>query len=162
MDFSVAMHLAPTQKSVNGYANDAVKNFKRLTKLELDYSLKSLRHLDKVLQTWRGQGAKISDINKTLFSFGSYAGQVVLRHTDGSWQENEDDPFADLQGKLIFVRLRSGERWNPIEHGFQIMMGNPEGYYESAVELLEGIGINTEIARPRPAPKISWLKRLFS
>ncbi len=162
MDFSIAMHLAPSPKSVAGYANDAVKNFKRMTKVELDYSLKSLRYLDKILQSWRAQGANISDINKTLFSFGSYAGQVVLRHTDGSWQEDKDDPFADLQGKLIHLRLSNGARWDPIAHGFQIMMGNPEGFYEAAVELLESIGIDTEIAQPRPEQKTSWFKRFFS
>lgn len=138
MDFTVAMHLAPGPETVKDYASDAVKNFARMNKVNLDYSVESLKHLDQLLNEWREQGAPISAINKSLFAMGSYAGEVLLKQRNGVWIVPAEDISAGLIAKLLCIRLENGLIWHPIYNGFLIMMGGAEhNFYDSIQPFLQ-------------------------
>lgn len=118
------MHLAPDHASVKGYASDAIKNFRKLEKAELDYSLDSLRHIDALLLDWKRQGAPVSQINKSLFAMGSYAGETLLRLKAGLWQAASED--TDSQRRFLYLRFDDGREWHPIYQVFAMMFAPPE------------------------------------
>ena len=45
----------------------------------------------ELLLGWREQGANVNEIGKTLFMFGSYAGEVLRNIEPGKWFKPEDD-----------------------------------------------------------------------
>lgn len=118
------MHLAPDHASVKGYASDAIKNFRKLEKAELDYSLDSLRQIDALLLDWKRQGAPVSQINKSLFAMGSYAGETLLRLKAGRWQAASED--TDSQRRFLYLRFDDGREWHPIYQVFAMMLAPPE------------------------------------
>jgi len=118
------MHLAPDHASVKGYASDAIKNFRKLEKAELDYSLDSLRHIDALLLDWKRQGAPVSQINKSLFAMGSYAGETLLKLKAGRWQAASED--TDSQRRFLYLRFDDGREWHPIYQVFAMMFAPPE------------------------------------
>ncbi len=127
MSTTIAMHLAPDHASVRGYADDAVKNFRKIENIELDYSLDSLKQIDDLLLDWKQRGAPLSQINKSLFAMGSYAGETLLKIKGGSWQaastQRDDD---DAQRRFLYLRLNDGTEWFPIYQVFALMMAPAE------------------------------------
>ncbi len=120
------MHLAPNQQTVKTYAAEAVKNFLQIESTNLDYSIASLKHLDRILQEWKEQNAPVSALNKSLFAMGSYAGEVLIRNRPGKWQEAASKNTKDLQKAFMTVKLDNGLEWNPIYNAFLIMLSPPE------------------------------------
>lgn len=106
MTTTIATHLAPDHASVKGYASDAIKNFRKLEKAELDYSLDSLRQIDALLLDWKRQGAPVSQINKSLFAMGSYAGETLLRLKARRWQAASEE--TDSQRRFLYLRFDDG------------------------------------------------------
>lgn len=78
-----------------------------------DFSLESLRHLDRFFDTERtGLLAEHEDRGVVLFTLGAYLGQVALRVHGGTWQVDEQDPKAELHVKVL---LKTGQAFQPVQ-----------------------------------------------
>jgi hypothetical protein len=99
------------------FAASTVKNVEKLNNLELDYSVDSLKHIDEILEGFRAERVTVEDIELTIFCFGCYVGEVIVRNNRGArWTglaENESESESDLDTGMV-VRLASGSILNPI------------------------------------------------
>jgi len=108
------LDIAPAIETVRDYADDAVRNMQRVYGVGLDYSVDSLLHVDRVLAEWRDAGAPADAVTKSLYAFGSYAGEVLRQQEPGRWTEPPHAPHGDLDSLFLFVRLLDGREWAPI------------------------------------------------
>jgi hypothetical protein len=97
------------------FAANMVDRVKKLDDVTLDYSVGSLRHIDDILERFHNEGVTVEDVALTLFGFGCYVGEVIVRNNRGArWiglSENETE--SDLDSGMI-VNLASGTIVNPI------------------------------------------------
>lgn len=84
-----------------------VRAFKSLG-LNLDYSVDSVKHVDKLLDDQFENGIPVANglfsenMGKKLFSLGAYVGKVVIANVDGtSWSIDEDDPAQELNARIV-------------------------------------------------------------
>lgn len=78
----------------------------------LDYSVASLEVVDRLLGRFYEAGDDPERMSETLFVFGSYIGEVIVRQAAGSWVTvAEDHPMG---GGWPLVELGQGELVNPI------------------------------------------------
>jgi hypothetical protein len=110
------LDIAPDHRSVAGYAEDTIRNMQRVYQVEMDWSLESLAHIDRVLGEWHAGGAPMEKVNKSLYSMGSYAGQVLLRLAPGRWVDpsDDDEQVEEMDDIFLMVELDNGRTWRPI------------------------------------------------
>lgn len=148
--------MASLKKDIKRSANWLVKAFGTLDK-ELDFSVKSVEHIETVLteQFENGQpkpdGLFANGLGGKLFAISSYIGEVVIRNTKATkWVTDDKDPQGEINIKLVSAngtemfpahrvinRVQNGEEDN-IYHYTAIAVKNfmyfdgeiPEGFIE--------------------------------
>lgn len=88
-------------------AKEAVKSAREIFKVDLDFSPKSVKHIDKIID--EGWGAplgerKAYEFAMSILTLGSYLGEVIIKHLGGRWQEasQESNPVEKmLQSKIV-------------------------------------------------------------
>lgn len=101
---------------------------------EADYSLESLRELDRFFDDHAPNGHAVpggllsENLGSRLFALGSYVGEVVIRAYGGEWRANDNDPEGEL---TIAVVLPSGTTMWPIQRVMRrFKNGNEDGIYD--------------------------------
>jgi len=136
----IPLHFQPSTETVRDYAGDAIENMRKMYGADLsDLSPASLRRIDSTLAEWKAGGAQTSQVAKSIYAFGSLAGEVLLKARSGTWfkpdQPIDENDFYEYP--FLAVRLSNGAIWRPITIGFQIMDGEPNAsYWKSFAELL--------------------------
>jgi len=121
-----SLKFAPGLDTVEGYAEDTVRNMQRIYGIAMDYSPESLAHVDRVLAEWREQGVHIDAVTKSIFSMGSYAGEVVRRHSRGRWTKpRADSVHADIEEWFVAIELANGRRWAPVALCIRVLLDGP-------------------------------------
>ena len=128
----IDMKIAPGASTVHDYAGDAVRNMQRVYGIQMDYSVASLEAVDRVLTEWRDGGAPVEAVTKSLYAFGSYAGEVLLRHVPGRWIDPKQEAYGDLDSLFLFVKLADGEEWRPITLAFRALLEGPQHSFSSS------------------------------
>jgi hypothetical protein len=123
----ISLEFAPAPSTVQGYAEDAIRNMQRIYGVTLDYSIRSLGQIDSVLSEWHDKEAPVEAVTKSLFAFGSYAGEVMLQQEAGRWIEPPRESYGEIDTLFMFVRLNDGREWRPIAIAFLAIM-NGSGY----------------------------------
>ena len=125
---AMRLDIAPAPTTVAAYAQDTVRNMARVYKIELDWSIDSLAHVDRALAEWHAKGAPLDAVNKSLYAMGSYAGEVMLRHARGRWAAapGRQDPSGDIDDAFLVVELEGGRRWAPIALCVHALLSGPE------------------------------------
>jgi hypothetical protein len=109
----------PIPENAQGYAESAVNATKRIDKLDLDYSPKSLEIVDGILDRFHRDRVPVDQIAAALFAFGCYVGEVFVRHCGGIWRKEDDTEMAGLAGFFIVVELPNNKICNPIGKVFK-------------------------------------------
>lgn len=52
----------------------------------LDYSPRSIALVEDIVDSFRAEGATDQDMAEALVAFGCYVGEILVRHTGGSWR----------------------------------------------------------------------------
>ena len=122
----------PTPEFAAKHADVAVTAVKEVEGIALDYSPQSLAVIDRIIQSFRAQGSTENDVKETIFSFGCYAGEVLVRATQGRWCESKDVMSADVAEMFPFmvVQLPSDKVWNPIAKAFKQLANGSEDSLE--------------------------------
>ncbi|MDB4893040.1 MAG: hypothetical protein JWL61_4895 [Gemmatimonadetes bacterium] len=133
----IRLDIAPDLASACGYAGDAVRNMEKIYGVRLNYSLASLAQVDRTLGEWREGGATLEAVTKSLYAFGSYAGEVLLRYARGRWTEPKEEQYGNIDDLFLFVTLHDGREWRPIAIAVHALLDGPEfSLDKSARELL--------------------------
>jgi len=99
--------MASLKKDIKKSANWLVTAFGALDK-ELDFSVKSVEHIETVLTEQFEDGQPKSDglfangLGGKLFAISSYIGEVVIRNTKATkWVTDDKDPQGEINIKLV-------------------------------------------------------------
>lgn len=97
-------------------AQRVVDSARKISGVVLDYNPASLRDVDGILD---GFGEPGSDaVAETIFAFGCYIGEVLVRHGGYRWVRTPAELTATL-GPLTVYRESTGAHVNPIGKAFQ-------------------------------------------
>lgn len=121
------MHLRlqfpPTPENAAKLAELAVQAARNVDGIELDYSPKSLASVDRILGNFHAEGLSENQIGETVFSFGCYVGEVLVRNHSGRWAMPDSSFLGKLGGgaNMMCVELPNGSTWNPIGKAFKLL-----------------------------------------
>jgi hypothetical protein len=104
----------PTPAYAGAFAADIVKATLNISGVELDYSRDSLSRVDAVLENLRSDGPPVDQVRETLFGFGCYVGEVMVRHAGGRWDVPQSIEEKNFLGWPLLVRFADGRSANPI------------------------------------------------
>lgn len=113
-DGAIRLDIAPTRATAAVHAEDAVRLMREIHHVQMDGSVASLKHIDRVIRGWHGNGLRAERMSKSLYAVACYAGQAMLREAKGQWAEPLDDDPADFDGLFLSIHLDDGREWNPI------------------------------------------------
>ncbi|ROR44643.1 hypothetical protein [Kitasatospora cineracea] len=119
------LRYAPRAVNAGRFAADIVTSAAQVSGVRLDYSVGSLAAVDEIIEDFRGSGIDSGQVGETLFGFGCYVGEVMVRQGGASWREvgGEEVPVF---GFPLVVQLPSGQVCNPIGKVFKRMDNGPE------------------------------------
>ena len=110
---------APTPVNVPLLAQSCVDAAKKVSGFELDYTPASLALLQEQIERFRAGGVRLEKVSSTLFCFGCYLGEVLIRNLGGRWVEEESSPMKGLAGWPLVTLMDNGSCWNPIGRVFK-------------------------------------------
>ncbi|MEU3980395.1 hypothetical protein AB0F77_09830 [Streptomyces sp. NPDC026672] len=95
-------------------------------RLPLDYSVRSLRLVDFLIDGLRKGGADPERVREPLLGLGAYVGEVLVRRAGAVWVDLDAEQ-RDRFGQPVGVRLPDGRLWNPLGRvGNRFRSGAPE------------------------------------
>jgi hypothetical protein len=104
----------------------------------LDFSPGSLEDLDGLVETLREDGLTGEDAAESLFIFGCYLGQVMVKALRGRWEATPRTALADISPWPMVVVLPGGSAWDAIGKAYKrLELGDSEylpAYFAAAAE----------------------------
>ncbi len=99
------------------WAADTVATMREGARLYLDYSTQSLWRADRMIEELRREQTPYPAVESVLRGFGAYAGEVIVRGTEGAaeWLET---------GGGYWVRTADGRLWDPVEEARRCFAGH--------------------------------------
>jgi len=101
------------------FSDDIVGVARRVSGVELDYSVASLDHVDALITGFRAQGVTEERFAETLFGFGCYVGEVMVRQAGGSWTSSVGTALEAYASFPLLVSLPADNLSNPIGKVFK-------------------------------------------
>lgn len=101
------------------FADDIVDVARRVSGVDLDYSIASLDHVDALIAGFRSQGVTEERFAETLFGFGCYVGEVMVRCAEGSWTTSVGTALEAYASFPLLVSLPPDNLSNPIGKVFK-------------------------------------------
>jgi hypothetical protein len=115
----------PVPEHAADLAETCVAAANQISGLVLDYSPGSLDLVDRQMDTFAADGHDSSVLASTLFAFGCYVGEVLVRNLGGRWVSVEKPVMKDRAGFPMVVMMDSGDWWNPIGKVFKRLDDGP-------------------------------------
>ncbi|MFF9240670.1 hypothetical protein ACF1AY_30350 [Streptomyces sp. NPDC014776] len=111
------MHTAhehrPHAREMRPHAAAFVARATARNRLPLDYSVRSLRVVDFIVDGLRKGGAEPDRVAGTLFGLGAYVGEVLVRRAGAAWVDLDAEQRVYF-GQAVGVRMPDGRVWNPL------------------------------------------------
>lgn len=121
------------KKDIQGGAEWTVNAFKALGK-NLDYSVKSVEHIELLLDEQFKNGQPVKDglfsngLGGKAFSIASYIGEVIIRNTKNtSWEFDPNDPNNEMN--MMVSSKNKSKIWPMQKLGKRIQNGNEDNIY---------------------------------
>lgn len=114
----------PTPENASKLAQIVVDVTKNVENIDLDYSPDSLRHVDQIVNRFHDEGLTENQIGETVFTFGCYVGEILVRNNAGVWKLPKQSLIAKfLRGdeNMMVVELPNGTVCNPIGKTFKLL-----------------------------------------
>lgn len=106
-------------------------------RLPLDYSVASLRVVDRITDGLRADGPGRETVARELFWLGAYAGEVFVRRAGAEWVDL-DRGQQELFGQPVGIRMPDGRVWNPLGKVANRFAVGPEESVRQMYFLLHG------------------------
>jgi hypothetical protein len=108
-----------TPENAAQIADLMVEPAQRISKVNLDYSIASLKHVDRIVRRmWREVG-RVGRATETLFGFGCYIGEVIVRNHGGQWRATKETSLRDTTRMPLVIELEPGTFCDPIGQVFE-------------------------------------------
>lgn len=135
MELRLKHELTPSNAPV--FADDIVTAAASVSGVRLDYTPDSLTLVDNILDEFRSEGLTSEKVAETVFGFGCYVGEVLVRHGGGRWRETtEQEQEQGLVGWPMLIEFTERHWSNPIGKAFKRLANGPEDslrYFYEAV-----------------------------
>jgi hypothetical protein len=131
----------PAPEFMADHASHLVRAAETIEGERLDYEIASLGTVDRILGRFHDDHQDSRLIAETLFLFGAYIGEVIVRQADGSWiAPASHEPMG---GGWPVVRLDRGGIVNPIGKAFKRVEYGPGDsityFYDALVRSPDGL-----------------------
>jgi hypothetical protein len=137
---NLCLQFAPTPENAAAHAQLAVDAARNVDRVALDYSPQSLAEVDRIIGKFHAQKMRADQIGETVFSFGCYVGEVLVRNLGGTWKNPERSFLSRLglgNSNMMVVGMPNGIVWNPIGKTFKLLENGKEDsvsyFYDVAV-----------------------------
>ncbi|MEU6574968.1 hypothetical protein [Streptomyces sp. NPDC046805] len=128
----------PCAGEMRSYAAAFVVRVTARNRLPLDYSERSLRVVDFLIDGLRKGGAERERARETLFGLGAYVGEVLVRRAGAVWVDFDAEQRAYF-GQMVGVRMPDGRVWNPLgKVDNRFVVGGPEDSLQRFYLMLHG------------------------
>ncbi|WP_260326820.1 hypothetical protein [Streptomyces sp. TLI_185] len=128
----------PSADEMRSYAAALVARVTARNRLPLDYSERSLRVVDFLIDGLRKGGADRERARETLYGLGAYLGEVLVRRAGAVWVDFDADQRAYF-GQPVGVRMPDGRVWNPLGKVLnRFEAGGPEDSLQRFYLMLHG------------------------
>ncbi|SMQ67690.1 hypothetical protein SAMN06295943_1225 [Agreia sp. VKM Ac-1783] len=101
------------------FSDDIVAVARSVSGIDLDYSVDSLEQVDSLIAGFRAQGVTEERFAETLFGFGCYVGEVMVRHAGGVWTTSAGTALEAYASFPLLVSLPPQNLSNPIGKVFK-------------------------------------------
>ena len=125
-----------TVRDARALAASAIPMAKKAQNVDLDFSPASLEAIDTIVLDMRDEGTPPAAAAQVLLVLGCYVGEVLVRNTDGLW----DEPNAAEQqagARLPGIRGKSGRFYDPVGQVFRLLQeggGESLAFYFAVVK----------------------------
>ncbi|WP_030806588.1 hypothetical protein [Streptomyces sp. NRRL F-2799] len=103
----------PCADEMRSYAADFLARATARNRLPLDYSERSLRVVDFLIDGLRKGAADRAGARNALLGLGAYVGEVLVRRAGAVWVDFDADQRVYF-GQPVGVRMPDGRVWNPL------------------------------------------------
>ena len=110
----IRLRYPATPENARDHAAIAVRLAREEWDTELDYSRASLEALDAEIDGLREQGQDGEQAAETLFVFGCYLGEVLIRELGGAWAPTGRSALRGVSPWPMVVVLPDGSSWDVI------------------------------------------------
>jgi hypothetical protein len=107
----------PSVESASRFAADSVAAAAEISGVHLDYSLESLQAVDDILEAMRRDGMTSARMGETMFGFGCYIGDVLVRSAGARWVDAAGTEMNGI-GFPMVVQLPNGRPFDAIGLAF--------------------------------------------
>lgn len=134
----------PTPEFAAIHAQIAVDAARDIDHVALDYSPASLAEVDRILGKFHAEGLTTDQMGATVFSFGCYVGEILVRNNSGKWMMPPQTALSKLgfsDSNMMVVQLPNGGVWNPIMKAFKLLENGESdsvAYFYRVAVLREG------------------------
>ncbi len=119
------------------HAISIIATAKDLSGIDLDFTPESIARIDELIEGFRNEGLSVNKVGATLFSFGCYIGEMLVRHHSGVWRNTEDTPMKGVAGAPLVVEFPNGFICSPIGKAYKRMEHGAEDslayFYQASV-----------------------------
>lgn len=119
---SLRLPVPPEPEYAAALADRVVVASRSVSGVELDYHPASLSAVDAILDGFSASGS--DTLAETIFAFGCYIGEVMVRHAGFRWVQTPSELTGTL-GPLTVYRESSGAHVNPIGKAFKRVDNGP-------------------------------------
>lgn len=103
----------PGAAGMREFTKDFVEQLTDGNRLPLDYSVRSLRVVDFIVDGLRRSRPEQERVERTLFGLGAYVGEVLVRRTGAVWVDF-DATQREFFEQPVGIRMPDGRVWNPL------------------------------------------------
>ena len=117
----------PSPTNARQLAELAVTTTRNVANIQLDYSPASLKQVDELICGFRAQGHTAATMQETIFLFGCYLGEVVVRNHGGQWKLAADTGLRQVAPPdMLVLETPNQATWNPIGKAFKLLANGME------------------------------------
>lgn len=96
------------------FAADIVAIAKSVDGVTLDYSVKSLETVDRIIGGFHEEEKTVEEIAATVFGFGCYVGEVFVKNVGATWRAASQEEIENVYGVPLILQLKNQVTANPI------------------------------------------------
>ena len=126
---NLRLQFPPTPENAAAHAQLAVDAARNVDRVELNYSPQSLPEVDRIICKFHAEKMRADQIGETVFSFGCYVGEVLVRNLGGTWKNPEQSFWSRFglgNSNMMVVEMPNGIVWNPIGKAFKLLENGKE------------------------------------
>jgi hypothetical protein len=123
----IRLRYPASPENAGDHAAIAVRVAREEWDTRLDYSRGSLAALDQQIDTLREEGIDGEEAAETLFVFGCYLGEVLVRRLGGAWVPTARSALRGVSPWPMVVALPDGSSWDAIGKAYKrLELGDAE------------------------------------